>query len=235
MAIRVITIHDEVSAAGIGSLLRGSTFHVRGSASTLPGAIALARREQPRIALVELDLPAARGEEVVAGLRVALPQIMCVALTAVVDPSRILAAFRAGAAGYLLAPLQAANLVAALEVVALGRGAPVCARAAKVLLDELRRRTDAIPERTPVQLSRREREVLTLVARGWTDVEIGEALGIKKTTVQTYLDRVYEKLGVTRRAEAAFHAGGLGLIELDRERAATPSATMVLAGAKAAV
>ena len=112
---------------------RQGGFEVVGTAATGEDGVALARREKPDVALVDLGLPKMSGEDVIATIRQELPKTACIALTAVDIPARVLAAMRAGAAGYILKPFHAAELARAVEDVLSGDAAPISPRAAKVL------------------------------------------------------------------------------------------------------
>ena len=221
MRARVIVVHGEGRAvATLANALRAHGFSVCGAARSAPEALALARRERPDIALVELELPDGRGEELVAELHRALPRVATVALTGVADPARVVAAARAGVAGYLVSPISPAQLAEALRHVLAG-DAPLSSRPAKALLDELRRK--AIPHRSWRGLSPRELAVLAGIARGRTGDEIAAALGIGRGTVQTYVARIFEKLAVTTRVEAVRRATELHLIDADRRREKHPA------------
>jgi two-component system, NarL family, nitrate/nitrite response regulator NarL len=184
---------------------------VCGTAATGEDGVALARKERPDVALVDLGLPRMSGEEVIAAIRQELPKTKCIALTAVDIPARVLAALRAGAAGYILKPFHASELARAVEEVLSGEAAPISPRAAKVLLSELR--GDPPDQRSGPPLSKRELEVLELLVHGHTYADVAQALGIAEGTVQTYVKRIYEKLDVSTKAEAALLAVARGLVK----------------------
>ena len=108
MAIRAIAVEDDEAVAKlIASVLASNGFEVCGTASTGEEGVALARRERPDVALIDLGLPKMSGEDVIATIRQELPKTACIALTAVDIPARVLGAMRAGAAGYILKPFHA--------------------------------------------------------------------------------------------------------------------------------
>jgi two-component system, NarL family, nitrate/nitrite response regulator NarL len=181
-------------------VLSAGGFDVRGTAPTGREGLALARRERPDVALVDLALPDAPGEEVIAALRRDFPGAVCIALTAVDIPARVLGALRAGAAGYILKPFHASELARAVEEVLSGEAAPISPRVAKVLLSELR--GDPPDQRGGPALSKRELEVLELLVHGHTYADVAAALGIAEGTVQTYVKRIYEKLDAGTRLGA---------------------------------
>lgn len=212
MAIRTIAIEDDEAVSRlISQVLSAAGFEVCGTAATGEEGVALALREKPEVALVDLGLPRMSGEDVIAAIRRDLPRCACIALTAIDIPARVMGALRAGAAGYILKPFRAAELVKGVEEVLSGEAAPISPRAAKVLLSELR--GDPIEQRGEFPaLSRRELEVLQLLVRGHTYADVAQALGIAEGTVQTYVKRIYEKLDVSTKAEAALLAVSRGLV-----------------------
>jgi DNA-binding NarL/FixJ family response regulator len=134
-------------------------------------------------------------------------------------PARVLSAMRCGASGYILKPFHAAELARAVEDVLSGEAAPISPRAAKVLLSELRGDApDQKPSSGPA-LSKRELEVLQLLVHGHTYADVAQALGIAEGTVQTYVKRIYEKMDVSTKAEAALLAGAPDVDPRGRSRA----------------
>jgi two-component system, NarL family, nitrate/nitrite response regulator NarL len=213
MAIRAIAVEDDEAVARlIGQVLTSHGFEMCGTAATGEDGVALARRERPDVALVDLGLPKMSGEDVIATIRSEMPKTACIALTAVDIPARVLAAMRAGASGYILKPFHAGELARAVEDVLTGDAAPISPRAAKVLLSELRGDApDQKPKDGPA-LSKRELEVLQLLVHGHTYADVAQALGIAEGTVQTYVKRIYEKMDVSTKAEAALLAVARGLV-----------------------
>jgi len=213
MAVRAIAIEDDEAVCRlIVQVLTSHGFDVCGTAATGEDGVALVRREKPDVALVDLGLPKMSGEDVIATIRRELPKVACIALTAVDIPARVLNAMRAGAAGYILKPFHASELAKAVQDVLTGEAAPISPRAAKVLLSELR--GDAPEQRLAdgPPLSKRELEVLQLLVHGHTYADVAVALGIAEGTVQTYVKRIYEKMDVSTKAEAALIAVSRGLV-----------------------
>jgi len=213
MAVRAIAIEDDEAVARlIAQVLSSHGFQVCGTALTGEDGLALARKEKPDVALVDLGLPRMSGEEVIRAIHQELPKTKCIALTAVDIPARVLGALRSGAAGYILKPFHASELARAVEEVLSGEAAPISPRAAKVLLAELR--GDPPEQRNGPPLSKRELEVLELLVHGHTYADVAQALGIAEGTVQTYVKRIYEKMDVSTKAEAALLAVARGLVKL---------------------
>ncbi len=214
MAIRAIAGEDDEAVTRlISQVLTAHGFEVLGTAATGEDGVSLARQTRPDVALIDLGLPKMSGEDVIATIRKDLPKTACIALTAVDIPARVLAAMRAGASGYILKPFHASDLARAVEDVLSGEAAPISPRAAKVLLSELRGDApDQKPSSGPA-LSKRELEVLQLLVHGHTYADVAQTLGIAEGTVQTYVKRIYEKMDVSTKAEAALLAVARGLVK----------------------
>jgi DNA-binding NarL/FixJ family response regulator len=214
MGIRAIAIEDDEAVARlIAQVLSSHGFDVCGTAASGEDGVALARREKPDVALVDLGLPKMSGEEVIATIRHELPKTACIALTAVDIPARVLGAMKAGASGYILKPFHASELATAVNDVLSGEAAPISPRAAKVLLQEFRGDPPDQRISNGPPLSKRELEVLQLLVHGHTYADVAQALGIAEGTVQTYVKRIYEKLDVSTKAEAALLAVARGLVK----------------------
>jgi DNA-binding NarL/FixJ family response regulator len=214
MKVRAIAVEDDEAVSRlIAQVLTSHGIEVVGTAATGEDGVALARLTKPDVALVDLGLPRMSGEDVIATIRRDLPKTACIALTAVDIPARVLAAMRAGASGYILKPFHAADLTKAVEEVLSGDSAPISPRAAKVLLSEFRGDApDQKPSSGPA-LSKRELEVLGLLVHGHTYADVAHALGLAEGTVQTYVKRIYEKMDVSTKAEAALLAVARGLVK----------------------
>ena len=152
------------------------------------------------------------GEDVIARHPTELPKIACIALTAVDIPARVLGALRAGASGYILKPFHAAELARAVEDVLSRRGGPHQPARRQGAAGRAARRS-ARPAQHGPALSKRELEVLELLVHGHTYADVAQALGIAEGTVQTYVKRIYEKMDVSTKAEAALLAVARGLVK----------------------
>ncbi len=154
--------------------------------------------EKPQVALVDINLPGMNGIECTARLKAEMPGLQVLMLTAYEDSDLIFASLRAGASGYLLKRMVPTELIQAIEQVLLG-GSPMSMRVARKVVDHFHQHEAASEVE---KLSKREQEVLTLLAKGFHYREIGDSLGISLSTVRTHLQRIYDKLHVQTRTEA---------------------------------
>jgi DNA-binding NarL/FixJ family response regulator len=155
--------------------------------------------DKPDVALVDIKLPGMSGIECVAKLKTMVPDLRLLMLTTYEEYDLIFNSLRAGASGYLLKQMLHGELVQAIEQVHAG-GAPMSMQIARKVVNYF----NQLP--TPVTdvktLTRREHEILELLAKGFYYKEIGSSLGISMNTVRTHLKHVYEKLHVQSRKDA---------------------------------
>jgi DNA-binding NarL/FixJ family response regulator len=157
--------------------------------------------EKPDVALVDINLPGISGIECVAKLKAQLPQLQVLMLTTYEDRDLIFNSLRAGAKGYLLKNMPAAEIIQAIEQIHAG-GAPMSMQIARKVVDyfDTLARPAAAPE--VERLTKREQEILALLAQGFLYKEISDQLGISLYTVKAHLHAIYEKLHVQSRTEA---------------------------------
>jgi DNA-binding NarL/FixJ family response regulator len=205
--IRVLVVDDHpVVRAGLCAMLAGaSDLVVVGEAAPRPGAVAAADRLLPDVILMDLRLPELDGARATARILAAHPAIRVLVVTTYDTDRDILRAVEAGAAGYLLKDTPMAELADAVRRAS--RGETVLAPpAATALLTRVR-------DPGPAGLTGREIEVLTEVAHGLTNEEIGRRLFIGAATVKTHLLHVFAKLGVDDRTAAVTVAMAQGVLE----------------------
>jgi DNA-binding NarL/FixJ family response regulator len=203
--IRVLLADDhQLVRSGLAALLTGSDdIEVVGTASNGMEAVELARDTSPDVVLMDLVMPGMDGVEATRRLVADQPQVQVVVLTSFSDQERILAALDAGAVGYLLKDVDPAELVRGVRAAARGES-PLHPKAARSLLSS---RTENRPaERTNVELTPREAEVLNLLRQGLANKQIARALGISQATVKAHLTSVFQRIGVTDRVQAAVWA-----------------------------
>jgi DNA-binding NarL/FixJ family response regulator len=204
--IRVAIVDDHALVrAGLEELLNGDPgIEVVATASDGAEAAALAERESPDVILMDLSMPGVDGVEATRQVSAAGSPARVVALTSIGDRDRVLAALDAGAVGYLLKDTEPDELRRAVRAAARGES-PLSPKAAGALV-AARTEGGEAPD-----LSRREREVLTLVAEGLPNKLIARRLEISEKTVKAHLTRVYQQIGVTDRTQAAIWARRQGL------------------------
>jgi DNA-binding NarL/FixJ family response regulator len=200
--IRLLLAEDHpVVRVGLERLLANvEDIEVVGTASNGVEAVELCDRLRPDVVLMDLSMPVVGGVE--ATRRIAAAHdgaISVVVLTSFSDREQVLAALDAGASGYLLKDADPDELIRGIHAAARGE-APIAPKAAREVLA-----TRSEPRLEP-QLSRREREVLGLIARGLPNKRIALELSISEKTVKAHLTNIFESLGVSDRYQAALWA-----------------------------
>jgi DNA-binding NarL/FixJ family response regulator len=188
----------------LASLLEGNGFDVVGEAGDGRQAIERARELQPELVLLDLSMPDLDGLGALPELRAAAPESAVVVLTASGTEDNLLAAIRAGAAGYLLKTEPPERLVEFLLGVARGEAA-LSGSVATRLLDRVREGREhegGVPDGIAELLSAREVEVLLLLDDHLGTDEIAERLFISEHTVRSHVKSLLHKLGVSSRREA---------------------------------
>ena len=206
--IRVLIVADHPTfRAGLAGVLAGRTeVQVVGEAGQLEVAVGLARRRRPQVVLLDLSAPETDGPAAVSAFAAGRPDANVVVLSTVADRERVLAAVKAGAAGYLSRDAGPDELVQGIRAAA-GGGMPGALKTALALVGDPSERTAGSPPLTP-----REREILRLVARGLANKQIALRLGISEKTVKTHLGRAFQRIGVIDRTQAALWAERNGLL-----------------------
>jgi len=201
--LRLLLVDDsEVVRMGLRALLGMETgFEIVGEAGTVATGVEACARLQPDVVLLDLRLPDGTGFEACRQILVRAPRSRVLVLTSVLDDAMVDEAIRAGAHGYLLKEIDGRGLVTAIRDVAAGKAIldpAVTARVMQMMKTGGNSARDAL-----ASLSPQEKRVLALIAEGCTNKEVGVKLGLSEKTVKNYLSTVFEKLHVSRRAEAA--------------------------------
>jgi len=157
--------------------------------------------DKPDVVLSDINLPGLNGVECVRGLKKQLPKVQFVMITVYEDSNRIFKALEAGATGYLLKQTPREQLLSSLREVHEG-GSPMSSGIARKVVQCFRKAPPTSEDNELSQLSKREEEVLNLLAQGYLCKEISDELSISPHTVDTYRRRIYEKLHVHSRAQA---------------------------------
>jgi DNA-binding NarL/FixJ family response regulator len=162
---------------------------------------------KPQILLMDVNLPGMNGVECVRKLGPLVPATLILMLTVHDDTDTIFDALSAGASGYLLKPVSAPELLAAIRDVQAG-GAPMTSNIARKVVQSFIKPVVKVDE-DAASLSPREREILDLLAQGYIYKEIAERLDIAYRTVHTHIERIYGKLHVRSRSQAVAKYRGL--------------------------
>lgn len=178
-------------------------------ASSLASASQHIGELSPDIALVDLELPDGKGHEFIGTLRDQCPDCLSIVVTIYADENHLLPSLKAGARGYILKD-QSRQRIAEMLKQAVAGELPLSPAAAKLVLDQLANIAAPSSEQTP--LTKRESDVLKLVASGASTPDAALQLGISKYTAEDHLKQIYRKLGISSRAEAALEARKLNLI-----------------------
>lgn len=174
-------------------------------ATTLQQGLALLSQDAPQVLLVDLGLPDGSGIDMIRATRDAWPGCSIMVATLFGDEARVLQSIHAGAAGYLLKDASAAHIVSEIRTLHAG-GSPISPAIARQLLRYLPATPETGSRDEDSDLSARETQVLSLIARGYAMHEIAAELNVSPWTVQTYIRRLYTKLGVNSRAGAVHEA-----------------------------
>lgn len=209
--IRLLLADDhEVTRAGFAAMLADCPeFSIVGQVVDGRQALELCERLQPDIAILDIRMPVLNGLATARLLHERLPAIKVLLFTMYDSPDHLEAAISAGAVGYLLKDASRQEVIDGLRQVAAGQSALNGMVSAQLLRRVVERNQSGA---TNSALTPRERQVLGLVAGGFTNREIGEKLGITTGTAKAHVERVIGKLGVADRTQAAVQGIALGLV-----------------------
>jgi len=197
---RVMIVDDHgLFRSGVRAEL-GDQVDVIGEAGDVTPAIALIGELLPDVVLLDVHLPGGGGQLVVSAIRAAHPGVRFLALSASDAPEDVIAVIRAGARGYVTKTISGPDLVDAIRRVAAG-DTVFSPRLAGFVLDAFASGGPGQPSQDPEldQLTPREREVLRLIARGYTYKEIARELYISAKTVESHVSSVLRKLQLSTR------------------------------------
>jgi DNA-binding NarL/FixJ family response regulator len=199
ITVAIVEDDSQVRHSLEGILKRGSGVLCVGAFGDGEEALRELPRLQPQVALMDINLPGIDGVECVQKLSGLLPQMQMVMLTVYDDTDAIFNSLAAGASGYLLKPVSAVQLLAAVKDVYAG-GAPMTSNIVRKVVQAFKQPVATAHETET--LSAREQEVLDYLAKGYLYKEIAEQLNISYGTVHTYIERIFKKLHVRSRAQA---------------------------------
>lgn len=219
MSLRILLADDHrMFACGLASLLRPEPdFEVVGTAQDGREAVKAALELEPDVVTMDVSMPGLNGIEAARQISAERPGIKILCLSMHRERQYLQAALEAGASGYVLKDDAPEVLIAAIRCVA-GGGTYLCPEMTATAVSEYRTSLiDHKPAIDPV-LTPREREVLQLVAEGWTSQEIAAQLCISERTVATHRQHLAEKLGIKSIAGLTKYAIRHGLTTAERDR-----------------
>jgi two-component system, NarL family, response regulator DevR len=206
--IRVFLLDDhELVRRGLTDLLDATPdLRIVGEAATATEALRRIPACRPNVAILDARLPDGSGIDVCREIQSRFSDVHCVILTSYDDDEALFAAVMAGASGYLLKQIGGASLTEALRTVAKG-GSLLDPGVTGKLLDRLRQPSPG-PDSSD-GLTERERQILELIAAGYTNRQIGEELFLAEKTIKNYVSKLLDKLGMERRTQAAVYGSRL--------------------------
>jgi two-component system, NarL family, response regulator DevR len=201
--IRILLVDDhEVVRDGVKALINtNDDMTVVAEAGTVAEAIAQAERTKPDVVVMDVRLADGSGIEATREIRAKHEKTQVLMLTSFADDEALFASIMAGASGYVLKQIRGGELVRAIREVGAGKSL-LDPEVTRTVLERLRKGKTMRDEKL-ARLSAQEERILTLVARGMTNGQIGDELHLAEKTVKNYVSTILSKLEVARRAEAA--------------------------------
>ncbi len=213
--MKIVIVDDHVLfREGVAAIIRAEKdIEIAGLAGTVAEAIEITCREQPDIVLMDYDLPDGTGVDATRQIISAKPSCKVIFLTVIEEDEVLLTAVRSGARGYLLKTIRPQKLLAAMRSVYQGESA-ISRTMTLRLMEELARTRAPEPlhERVIDVLTRREQDVLRVLAAGMTNQEISAKLFLSTNTVKHHIHTIFDKLKIANRREAVHFARQYGLI-----------------------
>lgn len=214
--LRVLIVDDHaVVRSGLRAVLEDEEgLEIVGEAASADEAVEKARTLRPEVVLMDIRMDEgddASGIDACRQIRSELPDTQVIMFTSYSEQESVLASIMAGATGFLTKNVSHGKLVEAIQ--AAGRGASMLdPSVTRNVIERLAALSEASAQQADV-LSEREREVLVLIAQGCTNKEIAAKLVVSPYTARNHVIRILNKLGLSRRSEAAAHAVRIGLIK----------------------
>jgi len=197
---------------GLSRSMREQGFDIVGEAGDGAEAVALALAVRPDVILMDVTMPEIDGVEACRQVRAQLPDTKVVMLTMHADQGVLTSAIRAGATGYLVKDCSTEEIASAVRMAAGGETA-LSPQLAASMLNEVRRWDQPHKEEERV-VTKREEEVLQLIADGCSTPEVAEKLYISQKTVKNHLASIYQKLDARDRTQAVLQAVRMGIVHL---------------------
>jgi two-component system, NarL family, response regulator DegU len=213
MTIRLMLADDHrMLREGLSRSMREQGFDIVGEAGDGAEAVQLALAVRPDVILMDVTMPEIDGVEACRQVRAQLPDTKVVMLTMHADQGVLTSAIRAGATGYLVKDCSTEEIASAVRMAAGGETA-LSPQLAASMLNEVRRWDQPHKEEERV-VTKREEEVLQLIADGCSTPEVAEKLYISQKTVKNHLASIYQKLDARDRTQAVLQAVRMGIVHL---------------------
>ena len=205
--IRLMLVDDhEVVRLGMRAAIElEADIQIVGEASSGEEAVAKLRILDPQVVLMDVRMQQMSGIEACREMKSIAPQTHILMITSYTDEDAVTASLLAGASGYLLKNVSRAELLKAIRQVALGETL-LPGEATKRVIKRMHTLAQGETGAPGSELTEREREVLALVARGYTNKQVAEELTVSEKTARNHVSNILEKLGLSRRSEAAAYA-----------------------------
>jgi DNA-binding NarL/FixJ family response regulator len=198
---------------GLRRSMADQGFDVVGEARDGEEAVRLADDLEPDVILMDVTMPEMDGVEATRQIKKERPEVRVVMLTMHADQEVLASAIRAGASGYLVKDCSTEEIASAVRMAASGETA-LSPQLAASMLDEVRK-LEQPPNEDDRVITKREEEVLQLIADGCSTPEVAERLFISQKTVKNHLASIYQKLDARDRTQAVLQAVRMGIVHLD--------------------
>jgi DNA-binding NarL/FixJ family response regulator len=218
IAVAVCEDQPQILRSQVKILQESPEIEIAGTALSGETLLGLLEKKRPDVLLQDLGLPGMSGIEVTREVKRRWPAVEVLIFTIFDEEEKVIEAVKAGASGYLLKGASAEKIVEAIREVHAG-GSVIQPNLARRLLRHFRvpeseSRPPPQPEEPGRPLTQREIDILRLIAKGLSNGEAADVLGLSRATVRTHLEHIYDKLDVTNRVEAVTEGLRKGLIEM---------------------